>query len=246
MPIRVKICGICTPEDARAAVAAGADALGFVFAAGPRHVTPDQVADIVAGLPPFVQTVGVFVNSPATEVSAIARHCRLQALQFQGQETPAYCAGFDRPVIKGFKVGGAIDPAHLRSYEVAAYLLDSFVAGADGGTGTCFDWRLIRALDLPRPVIIAGGLAPHNVATAIAIARPSAVDVSSGVAGSTPRQKDRHKMAAFIAAAKMQPVHDQPSTDQQANDKNDSQGETNDHHAASIRFAEQAGRQSVA
>lgn len=199
--VKVKICGLMNVEDALAAVQAGADALGFVFAAGRHQVTPEQARAIIAASPPFVNTVGVFVNEDAAVVNRVADFCRLDTLQFQGDESPEYCAGFARRVIKGFKVKDQAALARLKSYDVAAYLLDSYVPGQSGGTGRAFDWELVRGLPVSRPIILAGGLTPANVANAIAIVQPFAVDVSSGVENESGR-KDAQKMIEFVRQAK--------------------------------------------
>lgn len=201
----VKICGITNAEDARAAVEAGADALGFVFARSPRAIDPEEARPIIAALPPFVVSVGVFVDAARETVEGIARSCGLQALQFQGRESPEDCEGFSRPVIKGFKVRDGAIPDAVWRYRIAACLFDAYVPGADGGTGRTFDWALLRDLALDRPVILAGGLTPENVAHAVAVARPDAVDVSSGVALG-PRKKDPARMAEFVRAAKQIPM----------------------------------------
>lgn len=199
--VKVKICGLMNVEDALSAVKAGADALGFVFAAGRHQVTPEQARAIIAALPPFVNIVGVFVNEDAAVVNRIADFCRLDTLQFQGDESPEYCASFARRVIKGFKVKDKSVAARFESYDVAAYLLDSYVPGQSGGTGRTFDWELVRGLSAPRPIILAGGLTPANVADAIAMVRPFAVDVSSGVENETGH-KDAQKMNEFVRQAK--------------------------------------------
>ncbi|CAG0947808.1 phosphoribosylanthranilate isomerase [Anaerolineae bacterium] len=199
--VKVKICGLMNVEDALAAVQAGADALGFVFTAGRHQVTPEQARAIIAVLPPFVNIVGVFVNEDAAVVNRVADFCRLDTLQFQGDESPEYCAGFARRVIKGFKVKDQAALARLKSYDVAAYLLDSYVPGQSGGTGRAFDWELVRGLAVSRPIILAGGLTPANVANAIAIVQPFAVDVSSGVENEAGR-KDAQKMIEFVRQAK--------------------------------------------
>lgn len=199
--VRVKICGLMCVEDALAAAQAGADALGFVFAEGRHRVTPEQARAMIAALPPFVSTVGVFVNEDAAIVRQVADFCRLDLLQFQGDEPPDYCAGFQRRMIKGFKVKDQDSLARLEGYDVAAYLLDSYVAGQSGGTGRTFDWELVRGVKAARPVILAGGLTPANVSRAIAIVQPYAVDVSSGVENASGR-KDHEKMIEFVRQAK--------------------------------------------
>lgn len=209
--VKVKICGLTCLEDALAAVDAGADALGFVFAEGRHQVMPEQARAIVAALPPFVSTVGVFVNEDAAVVRQVADFCRLDMLQFQGDEPPDYCTGFSRRVIKGFKVKDKASLARLEAYDVAAYLLDSYVAGQSGGTGRTFDWELARGLAASRPVILAGGLTPANVSRAIAVVQPYAVDVSSGVENESGG-KDPQKMADFVRQAKRGIDHQSVST----------------------------------
>ncbi len=199
--MKVKICGLTNVEDALAAVEAGADAVGFVFAEGQRQVTPEQARAIIAELPPFVNTVGIFVNEDVDVVRQIADFCYLDLLQFQGDESPDYCTSFHRRVLKGFKVKDETSLARLEAYDVAAYLLDSYVAGQSGGTGHTFDWELVKGLTTTRPVILAGGLTPDNVSRAIAMLRPYAVDVSSGVERESGG-KDHQKMVDFVRRAK--------------------------------------------
>ncbi len=201
--VKVKICGLMCVEDALAAAQAGADALGFVFAEGRHRVTPEQARAMIAALPPFVSTVGVFANEDATIVRQVADFCRLDLLQFQGDEPPEYCAGFQRRVIKGFKVKDQGTLARLEAYDVAAYLLDSYVAGQSGGTGRTFDWELVRGAKASRPIILAGGLTPANVSRAVAIVQPYAVDVSSGVENASVR-KDHEIMIEFVRQARVQ------------------------------------------
>jgi phosphoribosylanthranilate isomerase len=196
---RVKICGITRVEDALAVVASGADAIGLVFyAASPRHVSVERAAEIVASLPPFVDAVGLFVDAKPAEVRAVLKRVRLDLLQFHGDETPAYCQAFDFPYIKAARVRPGLN---LLQYEsdfasARALLLDAYQEGVAGGTGRIFDWDLIPA-NLPRPVILAGGLDAGNVTEAIRRVRPYAVDVSGGV----EREKgikDAAKIAAFM------------------------------------------------
>jgi len=199
--VRVKICGIRDRETAHAAVAAGADALGFVFVLGsPRWVTPETARAIISGLPSFVCTVGVFADAPAEIVREIAAYCRLQALQFHGSESPRYCASFDRPVIKAVRFRGPEDAAAAERYNVQAFLADAFVPGQAGGTGRTLDWERLRGLQWTRPLILAGGLTPENVSSAVAAVCPWAVDVSSGV--ETDGRKDPDKIRDFVRNAK--------------------------------------------
>ncbi|MEW6727143.1 MAG: phosphoribosylanthranilate isomerase [Bacillota bacterium] len=203
--VRVKICGIRDEITAQAAVEAGADALGFVFAPSPRRIEPEAARAIIAGLPPFVCAVGVFVDAPAEAVRAIAARCGLQVLQFHGNEPPDYCTSFDRPVIKALRFCGPDDLARIRGFDVRAVLVDTFVPGQAGGTGRALDWAKLRGLDWPRPLVLAGGLTPENVASAVAAVRPWAVDVSSGV--ETGGAKDHEKIRAFIRSAKGGSAH---------------------------------------
>jgi phosphoribosylanthranilate isomerase len=199
--MRVKIDGITNVHDALLAARAGVHALGFVFAPSPRQVTPEQAAAIVAVLPPFVQTVGVFVDG---NVEAVLDRCPLDAVQFHGDEPPEALArvrGVRR--IKAFRVADASDLEPLARYvDVAdAFLLDARVAGIAGGTGQTFPWHLaLEARRWGRPIILAGGLTSENVAAAIETGKPDAVDVSSGVEAS-PGRKDPDRVCRFLAAA---------------------------------------------
>ncbi|MDP3844859.1 MAG: phosphoribosylanthranilate isomerase [Pseudomonas sp.] len=197
--VRSKICGITRIEDALLAVAAGADALGFVFySKSPRAVSVEQAQAIIAVLPPFVTTVGLFVNANRRELTALLDGLPLDLLQFHGDETPADCAGYQRPYIKALRVKPGDDIAQLAApYEQASgILLDTFVPGVPGGTGAAFDWSLVPH-NLSKPVILAGGLTPQNVFTAIEQVRPYAVDVSGGVEASKGI-KDAGKLEAFL------------------------------------------------
>jgi len=199
MTTAIKICGITRVDDALAAARFGAHALGFVFfAKSPRHLTPGRAAEIVRLLPPFVTTVGLFVNPEFVEVDRALGQVRLDLLQFHGEETPAFCARFGVPFIKAVRVRPGLDLLQYAKLYGAArgLLLDAFVEGAHGGTGAAFDWNMVPR-ELPLPVILSGGLGPANVADAIRRVRPWAVDVSSGVEAS-PGIKDSRKMAAFF------------------------------------------------
>lgn len=198
--VRVKICGITDSFIAGAAVKAGADALGFVFAESPRRVDPETARRICLSLPPFVARVGVFVNSPPGVVREIVDYCGLDYAQLHGDETPEYCGNLRRRVIKAFKVRDAASLAKIREYPVAGVLLDALVPGQDGGTGRAFDWSLARDLPDVPPLVLAGGLTPENVGQAVRLVRPYAVDVSSGV--ETEGKKDPEKIRLFIRRAK--------------------------------------------
>mgnify|MGYP000539259539 FL=1 len=196
---RIKICGITRLEDAHAAIAAGADALGFVFyAPSPRAVSPQQAADIIRQLPPMVTSVGLFVNETAQEVARIAALAQLDLLQFHGDESPEFCAGFDRPYFKALRMKPGMDVLKeaQRYTDARAILLDAYRPGVPGGTGEAFDWDLIPQ-DLPKSLILAGGLTPANVRSAITQVRPYAVDVSGGVEAAKGI-KDSQKIDLFI------------------------------------------------
>jgi phosphoribosylanthranilate isomerase len=218
---RVKICGITNLEDARMAVRADADALGFIFVENtPRFVTPEQVVPIIRRLPPFVTPVGIFWNHPAGHVKAVIEACGLRAIQFHGDETPEDCQGYSVPVIKTIKLPPAttIDGlpefrvterfgAFLYRKVVAAYLLDSQARWSEGEGREPLEWRGIRLMtdmsprDSQVPIVLSGGLTPDNVATAVDIVRPYAVDVNSGVEA-RPGKKDPDKVRRFIEAAR--------------------------------------------
>lgn len=203
MAVRVKICGITRLQDLHAACDAGADALGFVFyEKSPRHVSIAAAAALLRELPPFVQSVGLFVNAEPAFIEAVLQAVPLDLLQFHGDETPADCVRFDRPYIKAERVNRESDLLKCAADFDAArgLLLDAWVPGMPGGTGERFDWSLIPPA-LPKPVILSGGLTPDNVAEAVRRVRPWAVDVSSGVEV-TKGIKDAHLIAQFIAKAK--------------------------------------------
>lgn len=202
MTVRVKICGITNLEDARIAIACGADALGFMFyEPSPRHLTFAQAAEIIRQLPPFVSHVGVLVNPSAITVHE-ALQCGINHLQFHGEESLAFCTQFGVPTLKAFRIKDAASLAVCRTYPGLTWLLDSYVPGHRGGTGATFNWELARlARELNPYILLAGGLTPENIATAVTQVCPYGVDVSSGVE-SAPGKKDPAKMRAFIQAAK--------------------------------------------
>jgi len=202
--VRVKICGITTAEDASVAVSCGADALGFVFFSGsPRAVSEEVAAAIIATLPPFVTTVGVFVDEKAERVNEVARRCGLDVVQLHGSESPEYCALMERRTVKAFRIRDWQDLDPVVNYRVSAILLDTYVAGEFGGTGQTFNWDIARELAKTHPVILSGGLSPENVRDAVRTARPYAVDVSSGVErAGDKRRKDPERVRAFIESAR--------------------------------------------
>ena len=200
--VRVKICGITTVDDALMAVAAGADAIGLVFCdKSPRALLPEQAAAIVRALPPFIQAVGLFVNADIAIVNATADACRLDIVQLHGEEPPEFCGLVERRVIKAFRVRDEASLEPMRNYRVAGFLLDAWSPHAHGGTGATFNWELARAAATHGPIILAGGLTPENVRTAVDIVAPYGVDVSSGVE-SAPGRKDPEKVREFIGRAK--------------------------------------------
>jgi phosphoribosylanthranilate isomerase len=199
MATAVKICGITRVEDGLAAARAGAHAVGFVFqSASPRCVSAQRAREVIEQLPPFVTTVGLFVDPDPGVVEGVLREASLQLLQFHGNETPEFCARFGLPYLKACRVAPGTDLLQYAAlYDRAkGLLLDAFVDGAHGGTGRSFDWGLIPR-ELPLPVVLAGGLTPANVGEAIRAVRPWAVDVSSGVEREKG-VKDAAKIAAFM------------------------------------------------
>lgn len=196
---RVKICGLTRTEDAQSAAHLGADALGLVFyPRSPRHVSIEQARAIVAALPPFVTVVGLFVDAEAEQVCATRAALRLDVLQFHGDEPPEYCRSFGAPYLKAVRMreGVAISELAREYSDAAGLLLDAWHPDEKGGTGLKFDWTWARET-CDMPIVLAGGLTPQNVAQAIRVARPYAVDVSSGVEA-TKGFKDADKMAAFL------------------------------------------------
>ena len=203
----IKICGIARTQDALAAAHSGANAIGFVFYANsPRYVMPVRAAEIMRALPPFVMSVGLFVDAAADEVMQTLAITRLDLLQFHGDETPAYCRQIFRqsgvPYLKALRVRPGLDLLQYAQeyHDAKALLLDAYVEGTHGGTGATFDWALIPK-NLPLPVVLSGGLTPGNVTAAIQAVRPWAVEVSSGVERSGVASKgikDAAKIAAFV------------------------------------------------
>ena len=201
--VRIKICGITRVEDALAAVEHGADAIGLVFyEKSPRSVTAAKAAEILQALPPFVTTVGLFVDMPADEVREVLSCAPLDLLQFHGDESAEHCQSFDRPYIKALRVRAGDDlQALMAPYAQArGVLLDTFVEGVPGGTGAAFDWSLAPK-NSSVPIILAGGLTADNVAQAVAQVQPYAVDVSGGVE-LAKGIKDAAKIRAFVQAAR--------------------------------------------
>lgn len=198
--IMVKICGLTRAEDVVAAAEAGADALGFVFAGGPRLLTIVQARDLTSLVPDGIMRVGLFMNQEAREVEAALARVKLDLLQFHGSEPNDWCAGFGLPFVKAISMLGD-EPGRVASQypDATGILLDSHRPGGRGGTGERFDWR--ERPELKLPLWLAGGLNPDNVSEAIRLLRPAVVDVSSGVE-SAPGIKDKELIKSFIQAVR--------------------------------------------
>jgi phosphoribosylanthranilate isomerase len=199
----VKICGITNVADGIAAAEAGADAIGLMFyEASPRNVSLQAAAQIARELPPYLIKVGVFVNATEEVVMRAIGECGLNIAQFHGAETPEFCALFPVMSVKAFRIRDADSLKSLPDYHTDAWLLDAYSSDKLGGTGERFNWDLaLEAKNLGRPIFLAGGLTPGNVADAVRYVQPYAVDVSSGVE-SAPGKKDPEKVRAFVKAAK--------------------------------------------
>jgi phosphoribosylanthranilate isomerase len=200
MSTRVKICGITNLADAQAAIEAGVDALGFVFyEKSPRRMTIPAAAEISKKLPPFILRVGVFVNAPEELITRAIGECGLSLLQFHGDEPPEFCTRFGLMSMKAFRIRDAESLKELLKYPTEAWLLDACSAENLGGTGEKFNWDLaVKAQKFGKPIFLAGGLTPENVAAAVRKVQPFGVDVSSGVE-SSPGKKDHARVRAFIA-----------------------------------------------
>mgnify|MGYP001560118416 FL=1 len=200
--VKVKVCGMTSLKDALVAVEGGADAVGFIFyKKSPRSVTMKTVREIVLELPPFVDTVGVFVDETAEQINKIADYCNLDIIQLHGDESPTFCKKIRRKVIKAFRIKDMQSVKKLSSFQVSGFLLDTFSENLHGGTGKVFDWNLALPAKKFGPVIMAGGLTPNNVQQAVRQIRPYGVDVCSGVE-SEPGIKDHKKVRAFLNNAK--------------------------------------------
>jgi phosphoribosylanthranilate isomerase len=197
---RVKVCGITSLEDAHVAVQLGVDALGFIFAPSPRRLSPERAREIICAIPPFVKTVGVFVNERPRRVRRIMEFCGLDLIQFHGEESPEVCKGFMPRAVKALRVRDPSVLTAIGSYgeSVRAVLLDAFSDDRRGGTGRTFDWEIaLRAKGLGIPLILSGGLNPANIEAAVSKTRPFAVDVNSGVEQG-PGKKDPLLLAELM------------------------------------------------
>jgi len=200
--IKVKICGTTSLKDAFLAVESGADAIGFIFyKMSPRNISQKEAKEIILQLPPFIETVGVFVNETSDKINRIAEQCKLNSIQLHGEESPALCRRVKRKVIKAFRVKNADSLKSIASYDVSGFLLDSYNDGSKGGSGQVFDWNLALRVKKQGPVILAGGLNPYNIFTAIHRVKPYGVDVCSGVEKS-PGIKDHEKIREFIKSVR--------------------------------------------
>lgn len=202
---RIKVCGITSAEDAKEAIRIGVDAIGFIFVeSSPRFISPEKAKEIVTQLPPFIHYVGVFVDKDPVEIQEIIEYCGLSYVQLHGSEDAEYCqklaqAATPCKLIKAFRVGSQAVAADFTPYEdsVKGFLLDTYMEGQEGGTGRPFDWSIIESLKLQLPVILAGGLKPENVAEAIRVVKPFAIDLNSGVE-EEPGKKDLIKLRNVV------------------------------------------------
>ena len=200
--LKIKICGITNVDDALHAVDAGVDALGFVFyPKSPRCVGPETVRCVIERLPPFVISVGVFVNESRDVIQRVTAECGLSLIQLHGDESPGDCLALSRPVIKAMRLRSLKDVTRMSHYAVRGFVLDAALEGVWGGTGQTMDWTLAKEATRHGPTILAGGLTPDNVRRAVAEVHPSGVDVSSGVE-IAPGKKDVEKMRRFVLEAR--------------------------------------------
>ena len=197
--IAVKICGITSLKDAEMAVNYSVSAIGMIFCPdSPRYVDPAEVEQWIERIPDYVKKVGVFVNEQIDTINNITRQLKLEFIQLHGDESPEFCNGIIRPVIKVFRVGDDFDAIVLNEYDVHGFLFDTYKKGNPGGTGTRFNWDLIANLKTETPIILSGGLTPENVLNGIEAVNPAAVDVNSGVE-SVPGVKDEEKIKELFS-----------------------------------------------
>jgi len=200
--IKVKICGITNKEDALYAAECGADALGFIFyEKSPRYIEPDNAKTIIAALPPFVTTVGVFVNKDFNDIRDITLLTGVTVVQLHGDESPSYCNLVEGKLIKAIRVKNDSSIEGLKKYDVDTFLLDSFDKNSFGGSGLTFDWKLAEKAKQYGKIILAGGLTPDNVEEAVKKVAPYGVDVNSGVE-KKPGIKNKNKVKKFIIRSK--------------------------------------------
>ncbi|MBN1847593.1 MAG: phosphoribosylanthranilate isomerase [Deltaproteobacteria bacterium] len=209
--IRVKICGITRLEDATEAVKLGVDALGFIFAPSPRNISPEKARDIIRSLPPFVKTVGVFVNQTTSLIRDTIDFCGLDLVQMHGDESPDQCEEFMPYSIKVFRMKNGSVVQAIKSYhgKIRAMLLDTYMKDKPGGTGKTFDWDLaLKAKEYGIPIILSGGLGPENIEDAVKILRPYAVDVNSGVEEGPGEKSHEMLRMLFLKIHEMQSQSD--------------------------------------
>jgi len=200
--VKVKICGITNLEDALAAADAGADAIGFVFyPESPRFIDPGKARAIIARLPVFITTVGIFVDESEELIRRVIREGGIQVLQFHGSESPILCTRFREKVIKAIRIKDEESIKEMQMYDVNTFLLDTKVDGTMGGTGKTFNWKYAEMAKEYGRIILSGGLNASNVGDAVRLIQPYGVDVSSGVE-IRPGEKDHHKIIEFVREAK--------------------------------------------
>ena len=199
--MKTKICGITNRDDALNAIALDVDAVGFIFYEhSPRYISPEKVEEFILDIPPFINTVGVFVNASAETIKETAERCRLSTIQLHGSEPPEFCTQFTIPVLKAIPVRDETDIEIIPQYKgcVSGVLLDTKVENVHGGTGKTFDWGLaIAAKEYDTPLILSGGINSQNVSKAIKMVNPYGVDICSGVE-KEPGIKDYNKMQQLI------------------------------------------------
>ncbi len=201
--IRIKICGTTNLHDAYAAVEFGTDAIGFVFYhKSPRAITPEVAKEIISSLPPFVTTVGVFVDKEKADVAEIASYTGIDVIQLHGTEPPEYC-NLGKKIIKAIRVKELSDLEPLNRYkDISAFLLDTYSQDVIGGTGQIFNWEIAVEAKRFGKIILAGGLTPENIEEAVKLVQPYAIDVASGVEGKEKGKKDHNKLRQFIELAR--------------------------------------------
>lgn len=210
MIVKVKVCGITNDQDAFLAVELGADALGFIFAPSPRQIDPEKARDIITLLPPFVHTVGVFVNEDPITIKKTVQFCGLDLIQLHGDETPDVCGEFMPLTIKAFQLRDKSSLQRIRPYcgMVRAFLLDAYSRDKRGGTGKTFDWDLALAgKEQGVPIILSGGLTPSNIERAILAVTPYAVDVNSGIEDGPGKKSPTLMKRLMDTIKKVEPLH---------------------------------------
>jgi len=196
--VKVKVCGITNPEDAQLACGLGADALGFIFyKKSPRFVSFGTAKSIIDSLPPFVNTVGVFVNALLSEINQVLKTVPLKLIQLHGDESPDYCRQIPLPALKVFRVKNGFDLSIIKKYKTSGFLLDTYHDQSYGGTGETFNWNIATEAKKYGPIVVSGGLNAKNVREAVQFVHPYAVDVCSGVEAE-PGKKDSEKLKMFF------------------------------------------------